>query len=190
MSEGMNYGVQNLVSILDNATHGLQKRTMSAVFAKSYVLHSSDMDEICRIVAFERLSPRLERCASDGSSVNVFDVGRWAAMDMTSGYLFGGDGMTDYFSDTAGRDHFFNKAVGETELKQHKEEAVMAICSKVAKQIDARVVRHDPPAPVVFPKMYYGLQAKGNGGTSIFGSDLLTRCASEMLDHSEFFTIL
>lgn len=102
----VNFRLDNMVGMLDRETHGMQKRLLSKVFSKSYLLESRDWEGFAGVILGERLLPLLDGAAAarekEKRSVNVFPVMEAVGMDFISAYLFGLRRGTKYLCDAVG----------------------------------------------------------------------------------------
>lgn len=82
-------GTPNLVSMLDNKQHAAQRRFLSHVYSKSYLLGSSDFQTLARVIIFERLFPVLDDAARTGQSVDVYELCSAVGAEFMSAYEMG-----------------------------------------------------------------------------------------------------
>ncbi|KAF2724728.1 cytochrome P450 [Polychaeton citri CBS 116435] len=188
-AEFSNYGTPNLVSMLDHKSHSLQKRMITSVYAKSFVLHSDDFLFVRDLVVEQKWLPSIQKIAAAGEPTNVLSLSQWAGADFTTAYLFGSANGTTFLLDEeeGARDKYFTPLTGTTfDSKPYMEDHVMSKCKS------ALAVLGDEPEgsskPVVFSKLYNGLKASSKSGIDpkfVFNDeDILKRCASEMFDHN------
>lgn len=96
-----NYGIPNLVSMVHSRPHSIQKRMMSHVFSKSYVLNSPDLLALSRIILHDRVYPVLEEAARTGSDFDAYRLNLALGADFMNAYLFGTANATDFIRDVA-----------------------------------------------------------------------------------------
>ncbi|KAL8870633.1 MAG: hypothetical protein Q9174_003370 [Haloplaca sp. 1 TL-2023] len=75
--------------MMDHRSHSQAKRIVSSVYTKSYLQNSGDWQTMAGTVVFERLLPIMNEIARKGTAVDVFELAKSAAMDLSSGYIFG-----------------------------------------------------------------------------------------------------
>lgn len=134
----LNYGTENLVSMLAYRPHSVQKRMLSNVYSKSYLQNSPDLQIISSTVVLDRFLPLLEGLARRREPVNVLPLTQAVGMDFTSAYLFGVANGTDFIRDV----DFRNRWLGlyETFKNQHPTERAsgeierwcLSLCEKAA----------------------------------------------------------
>jgi cytochrome P450 len=95
-----NYGVEPMFAMPDRQRHGVRKRIVSNVYAKSTLLGSAAIRGITSVVVEQRLHKRiqsdLKRC---GQGIEVYDVFAAATLDFVSAYVFGILNGTDLLGD-------------------------------------------------------------------------------------------
>jgi hypothetical protein len=85
-----NYGgTPNLVSMLDAKQHATQRRIVSQVYSKSYLLGSVDLQRLVRVLLFDRLLPVLDEAADAGRGVDVFELAYALGVEFTTAYSLG-----------------------------------------------------------------------------------------------------
>jgi cytochrome P450 len=98
-----NYGVEPMFAMPDRHRHGMRKRIVSNVYAKSTLLASPAIRGITRVVVEQRLPKRiqsdLKRCGQDGEGVEFYDIFAAATLDFVSAYVFGVSNATDMLGD-------------------------------------------------------------------------------------------
>ena len=98
-----NYGEPNLISMMDHRSHSQAKRIVSNVYTKSYLQASEDWKKMARMVVFERLLPAVDGFAKKDTAVNILELAKSAAMDLSSGYIFGSAHSMNFLQDVGYR---------------------------------------------------------------------------------------
>jgi hypothetical protein len=78
-----------MFSISKNAPHSIRKRMLSNVYSKSYIMNSTSMTEMTKVLLFDRLLPILASFAKSSAEVDMYSQLSAATMDFTTSYLFG-----------------------------------------------------------------------------------------------------
>ncbi|KAF1822189.1 cytochrome P450 [Dissoconium aciculare CBS 342.82] len=98
-----NYGVEPMFAMPDRKHHGVRKRLVSNVYAKSTLLGSAAIRGITSVVVRHRLRDRIRndmrRCEREGGSVEFYDIFAAAALDFVSAYVFGVTNATNLLED-------------------------------------------------------------------------------------------
>ncbi|KAN0083684.1 Cytochrome P450 [Elaphomyces granulatus] len=185
----LNYGTDNLVSMVDYKTHSVQKRMITNVYSKSYLQNSPDLKMISTTIVFDRLLPLLDKLARTRKEVNVLSFGQAIGMDFTSAYLFGLANGSDFIRDAKSWELWLEKY--ETFKNQHpKERAWGEIekwcfdrCKKAQDSEDSGAEKLSPDGNVnTMPVVYRQLRRSlGKSSRSPQKNQLIV--ASEMLDH-------
>src|SRR6266536_3816136 len=84
-----NYGLPNLVTMMESKPHSVQKRMMANVYSKSYLQKSEDIKVISRVIIHDRLLKGLDQAATRGKDVDVLSLGQALGFDFTSAFLLG-----------------------------------------------------------------------------------------------------
>lgn len=103
----VNFGLRNMVTMLDRETHSVQKRLVSNLYSKSYLHNSPDLRCIANKVLLDKFLPILDSTARGGQPTDIFDLTQALGMDFTSAYIFGSATGTDFLNDEAFRRHWF-----------------------------------------------------------------------------------
>lgn len=176
-----NYGHANLVCILDHRTHFTQKRMLSKLYTKSYLQRSENMANLSKHIILTRLGPLLQRSIHGKDGINVVELFEWTGLDFVTAYLFGLDCGTDFLHDEESRYRYFNgSSKKQGACCTLPEELCMRMCKSVL-AIHSEGKQSNEPEPVVFSTMYNA--ARKACMLQVSDADVLTRCASEMLDH-------
>ena len=174
------YGHRNLVSTLEHRGHSAQKRMFAKLYTKSYLRTSQNMAGLSRRIVFERLGLLLQQYAEKESDVNVVELFEWTGVDFVTAYLFGIEHSTDFLNDREGRERYFQAwSKRQGGLCTDAEEVCMSMCNAVlASRKDEK--RSSNAEPAVFSVLHDRMCAEAQ---QLQPSDVLKRCASEMLDH-------
>ncbi|KAJ5239779.1 hypothetical protein N7468_004398 [Penicillium chermesinum] len=76
----VNFNTENMVGMVHNAPHAHQKRMLSKIYSKSFLLESTDLRMICEV---------RRGAARSGEVLNVLPLFQAVGMDFTSSFLFG-----------------------------------------------------------------------------------------------------
>ncbi|PSS12811.1 hypothetical protein M430DRAFT_124452 [Amorphotheca resinae ATCC 22711] len=196
-AEFMNYGTPNLVSMLDYKSHSTQKRMISHVYSKSYVLNSKDVQTLSSVLLFDRLLPCLQSVASSSTPLEVHALNEALGMDFTSAYLFGLANSTDFIRDIRTRREYMNNirtkmrglygslaATKEQRMKatQEVEAFVLSLC-QAAERSQVPDEKSPTSTPNTQPVVYSELSSHLCKSSSESDKSHLKATASEMLDH-------
>lgn len=181
-----NYGVQNLVCTLDHKTHSQVRRMIAGLYTKSYLQRSSDLDKLSRRIIFDRFLPKLKDYGQQRQDVDVMKMFEWTGVDFITGYIFGTGIGTDFLQDHASRDRYFtewDKARGSPDLedKPITEALYMSMCRAAVSSRNSNEISSGTK-PLVISKMYDEMSSKAKEW-NMSESEIMTRCASEMVDH-------
>ncbi|KAK2871649.1 hypothetical protein FQN49_002972 [Arthroderma sp. PD_2] len=207
----VNYGrYPNLASMLPFKAHSEQKRMVSRVYSKSFILASEDLRVASERLIWERYLPMFEKIALPSSfpsdkdeerlnlgpdrTLNVFPPFQALGMDFMSAYLFGIDNSTDFLRDTNYRDHWLELySTFKTQLPSQRafgevESLCLRICDQVASQLSGKEKAETKLAPgstrpVVYGQLSNGILAQINPNNPSEKADARLRIASEMMDH-------
>jgi hypothetical protein len=86
-SEFANFGIPNLVSILENKPHSVQKRMLSHGYSKSYIRSSIALQELSRVLIVERLLPVPQRAAESAEPFDAYSFNQELGADFMTSYL-------------------------------------------------------------------------------------------------------
>ena len=180
----MNYGAPNLVSMLENRPHSVQKRILSHIYSKSYLQSSPELRTISEVMIFDRLFPVLRSAAQNDTPLNVLELSQALGMDFTSAYLFGLTNGTNFVEDVETRRRWLSlystfkiqstkdRALGEI------EQWCLSMCEAAETFTSSKVSGESPStAPVVYEQLAMGLDE------SSLSQPKNVVIASEMLDH-------
>ncbi|GKZ23416.1 hypothetical protein AbraIFM66951_009699 [Aspergillus brasiliensis] len=173
----MNFHTPNLVGMLENKRHGEQKRLLSGVYAKSYLLRSGDVGVLGREVVVRRLGEYLRGVVANGV-VNVLPVFQAVGMDFTSGFVFGMQGGTRFLEDLTswgvwlGQYESFKRMSREERYMGFVERWCLGLCEGVSSRESEPMTQ-----AVVYDRLKEGLERKKVSG------DVKLAVASEVLDH-------
>ena len=183
-----NFGTPNLVASLDHASHSVQKRMLTRVYAKSYIQHSPVMAQLSADIVGRRLLPVLRlHGGAEGDAVDVMALFQFFGMDFMTAYLFGFGHGTDFLNDRAAREAYFDEWDKIRTLDDPGEKQVTeGMCMKMVEASLARAGAGGPAAddPIVSTQMHTRLQAAAEAGKApLDPTALKKRVASEMFDH-------
>jgi cytochrome P450 len=183
-----NYGTPNMVSMLDAGSHTVQKKMLSGVYAKSSVQNSGDWRLLSKKILNERFLPLIVESAQRGLELDVVSLGQWAGIDLMTAYLFGTACGTNFLRDDTGREEYFEEWMRFRDFDEIGEKKIVeGLCMKLLR--DAVASGGDGPKAgesqaVVAPLLYSRLAEKAKADDlPLWEENLVTRCASEMLDH-------
>ncbi|KAM5442076.1 hypothetical protein MferCBS31731_002905 [Microsporum ferrugineum] len=207
----MNYErYPNLASMLSFKAHSEQKRMVSRVYSKSFILASEDLRVASEQLIWERYLPMFEKIALPSSfpvdseeerlslsrdkTLNVFPPFQALGMDFMTAYLFGIDASTDFLRDTQYRDRWLKLySVFKTQLPKQRafgevESLCLKMCDRVASQISGKEKAEAEPKPgstrpVVYGQLSNGILSQINPNNDVEKADARLRIASEMMDH-------
>ncbi|KYG43809.1 hypothetical protein M433DRAFT_542149 [Acidomyces richmondensis BFW] len=180
------YGVQNLVCTLDHHTHSQVRRTIAGLYTKSYLQRSSDMEILSRRIIFDRFLPKLREFHSHEQNVNVMKLFQWTGVDFITSYIFGTGIGTDFLQDRASREYYFaewdrEKLSSGATYKPITERFFLNMCkAAISSHIGNKTGVETQP--LVISKMYKEMLLRAKEW-NMSENDVLTRCASEMVDH-------
>ena len=189
--EFMNYNSPNLVSLLGNKPHSLQKRMLSHVYSKSYIQNSIDLQVLSGVLLFERLFPILQAAAQDEKPLNMYSLNQALGLDFMSAYLFGISNSTDFIRNVSARDKYTEKWRTKTRDLPGKEKAVKelesyVLCLCIA--AEAQISKKEMPTtvPSTQPIVYAQLSSKICDNSPLSepkARSAVTAVASEMFDN-------
>lgn len=182
VQEFMNYGTPNLVSMLGNKEHGMQKRMLSHVYSKSYIQNSEDVRKIAEGLV-ERLLSVLNN--EEEKDFDAYGINQAIGADFMSAYLFGLGNATDFMTDIEARRTItreyrtkFKRLPGEEQATAIVERFVMGLCQAAARTIEKEELSETGTRPVVYSQLSSQLAKPMSPSES---KDLII--ASEMFDH-------
>ena len=183
-----NFGVPNLVSMVDHKPHSIQKRMISNLYANSNIQRSQDIDELSRKIVFDRFLPMIQESAKRTEDVDVFKLFQYFGTDFMSAFSFGTAHYTDFLRDEQTRKQYFSewdaiRFSDDLSNKNFMESVVMKLCKEVL-AAESRGEAKSGTHPIAFLRLYSQMteMAKAEGLT-LSQEDIIRRCASEMLDH-------
>jgi cytochrome P450 len=178
--EFMNYGTPNLVSMLQNRPHSVQKRMISHVYSKSYIQNSTDLRTIARVLLFESMFPALQPAAEGDAPVDAYGLSQALGSDFVTAFLFGLGNCTNFIQDTVARkkfmDNFWAKkdGVDATRATDELEAYILSLC----RAADGATEKPSPSQPVVHAQLSSQLSK-----SSLPPQQKELVVASEMMDH-------
>jgi unspecific monooxygenase len=94
-----NYDLEPMFAMPDRQRHGVRKRIVSNVYAKSTLLGSAAIRGVTSVVVEQRLWKRIQsdmkRCGQVDEGVEFYDIFAAATLDFVSAYVFGISNATD-----------------------------------------------------------------------------------------------
>ncbi|KAE8449039.1 hypothetical protein EG329_008627 [Mollisiaceae sp. DMI_Dod_QoI] len=180
LEEFTNYhGTVNLVSMLGNKEHGMQKRMISHVYSNSYIQSSTDVRKLSEILV-ERLLNVLKE--DEGKEFDAYGMNQSIGADFMSGYIFGSGNATNFMRDPQMRKRFmdgwkakFKHLPDEEEQTEMIESFVMDMCRGAAK------TKEEGFESETHPVVYSQFSSKLSNSASPPANKDLT-LASEMFD--------
>jgi cytochrome P450 len=178
--EFMNYGTPNLVSMLQNRPHSVQKRMISHVYSKSYIQNSTDLRTVAKVLLFESMVPALQPAAEGGAPVDAYGLSQALGSDFVTAFLFGVGNCTNFIRDTVARKKFMDKFWAKkdrrdtTRAREELEEYVLSLC----RAAEGTTGKPSASQPVVHAQLSSQLSKSSLPPQR---KDLVV--ASEMLDH-------
>ncbi|KAL8891564.1 MAG: hypothetical protein Q9215_001428 [Flavoplaca cf. flavocitrina] len=198
-----NYGEPNLITMMDRTSHARLKRVVAGVYSKSYLQHSEDLRGVARVVVGGRLLSVIRSYAEKDTAMNVLELAKAAAMDLTSGYIFGSKVGTNFLGDVGYRRRWL-QAFGVFQTQSRRERAwgeIERFCVDMCEAAEASLhepTRGDDKAttkkddagyntkPVVYEQLSQRIGSSSSDGNKSVGGLETTKTeaiASELLDH-------
>ncbi|KAE9372550.1 putative cytochrome P450 monooxygenase [Stipitochalara longipes BDJ] len=178
--EFMNYGTPNLVSMLQNRPHSVQKRMISHVYSKSYLQNSVDLQALSKVLLFERMFPALQSAAQDDKVVDAYGLSQALGADFVTAFLFGIDNGTDFIRDILARKKFMTNywAKKDGMDKKRATEEVEAHILSLCRGAETLLENLPTTRPVV-----HGQLSSQLSKSSVPPQQRELVVASEMMDH-------
>jgi cytochrome P450 len=132
--EFINYGTPNLVSMVQNRPHSIQKRMISHVYSKSSIQNSVDLQKLSKILLFERMFPTLQLAARGDKAFDAYGFSQALGADFITAFLFGIDNGTDFIRDINARNKFMTSywakkdGVDTKRMIEELEAHVLSLC--------------------------------------------------------------
>ncbi|MCJ1230223.1 hypothetical protein MMC12_006895 [Toensbergia leucococca] len=181
----MNYGIPNLVSMMENKPHSIQKRMMSNVYSKSFLQASPDVRAFSNSIIFNRFLPVVQQAAQSDSPSNVFDLMQALGMDFTSAYLFGSSNGSNFLLNVDFRRQWLDTY--KVFVKQRPEDRANGLiekwCYSLCEAADAMIKSEKPASSTSTKAIVYGQLSKGLEVIVPSLQSKIATAASEMLDH-------
>lgn len=184
-SEFANLGVPNLVSMLENKPHSVQKRMLSHVYSKSYIQNSIDLQELSRVLLVERLLPILQQAAEGEEPFDAYSLNQALGADFMTSYLFGVGNSTDFISNVKVRKetmrNFRTKTrglLGKEKASRELDAFILSLCES-ARTSPQKSLSGASSRPVVYSQ----LSSRLSKSESPLPNPTNLAVASEMLDH-------
>ncbi|KUJ13771.1 putative cytochrome P450 monooxygenase [Mollisia scopiformis] len=183
VQEFTNYGTVNLVSMLGNREHGMQKRMISHVYSKSYIQNSGDGKRAWEILVGRLLEVLYK---AEGAAFDAYGLNQGIGADFMSAYLFGLENATDFMRDTETRTRIsqcyrkkFKRLPGEAGATETVESFVLDLCRAAARTTERDIDSETGTSPVVYAQLSSQM-SKRFSTPSPENKELLV--ASEMFD--------
>lgn len=191
-------GAPNLVTLLGGKRHAAQRKMITNVYSKSYILGSEDFHKLSRIILEERLFPLIDKAARKGEAVDVFELGGAVSVEFISAYELGIENGYDFLGDDKAafrKKHIDDgmKRASKLDQKATKrlENEFMEMCWKTEDVVARReadsketgaAAGGETTYPVVFAQMRNAILQKGE---DLSKKELLRLVACEIFDHLE-----
>lgn len=178
----INFGTDNLVTMLHNKDHSERKRILSKIYSKSYLQASPDLEKISSIILSDGLLPLLDNLAQNGTPTNILPLFQAVGMDFTSAYIFGTRNATDFLHNLPGWEEWlvryeeFKYQAPKARAAGFLESWCLSLCDTPQKHGGAGY-RKVATSPVVYTQLYQGLEK------TLDPQSRKLAVASEMLDH-------
>ncbi|KAI5300009.1 Pyridoxine 4-dehydrogenase [Ascosphaera pollenicola] len=91
-----NYGVENMFSYGDKASHTAHRRALGNVYAKSTLHSSQDIPQYAERLIKSRLLPFIQSSMAESGRVNVIPLFLAFATDFVSSYIFGSENTAEF----------------------------------------------------------------------------------------------
>lgn len=137
-SEFANFGIPNLVLILENKPHSVQKRMLSHVYSKSYIRSSIALQELSRVLIVERLLPVPQRAAKSAEPFDAYSLNQALGADFMTSYLSGVGNSTEFICNVKVRketmQNFQTKTrgfLGKEEASRELDVPILSLCESV-----------------------------------------------------------
>lgn len=195
----VNFGKQNMVSMLEHKRHSVQKRMVSNLYSKSYLQSSEDLQTVSNDVVLKRFLPIMKSVADNGFEMDVLDFLQAVGMDFTSAYLFGLSNGTDFMNDVKYRQYWINDYQKfKTQLPAERaggevERSCLAMCEAAERFMNNSNTNSEKPTndpnhpptthPVVYSRLHTSLSTLHSQHTKPSPRTTTLTAASEMLDH-------
>jgi cytochrome P450 len=192
-------GTPNLGTMLGGKEHSMQRRMLTNVFSKSYILNSPDFHALSRIIISQRLYPLLDAAVRKSEAVDVFDIGTALGVEFMSAYEFGIGRCYDFLADDMvgeRRRHSQDGITRVRELPGH-EEATKRLENEFAEMVEKteaflasdlrdREARAESGKETTYPVVYAQMRdAMLQKGTEVSHQDVVRRVTCELFDDLE-----
>ncbi|KAL8790431.1 MAG: hypothetical protein Q9213_000583 [Squamulea squamosa] len=179
----VNYGMRNLVTMLDHRPHSVRKRYISNLYSKSFLHKSDDLRSVADSLILGRFLPTMDASICGNRTIDVFDLLQGLGMDFTTAYLFGSANGTRFLEDKVYRHHWlatyavFCRQSPQERANGEIEQWCMSMCKATEDSMKSEKTETGTQ-PVVYSKLFECLQANGADPQQISSV-----AASEALDH-------
>jgi hypothetical protein len=178
--EFMNYGIPNLVSMLQSKPHSVRKRMISNVYSKSSIQNSADLQTLSKVLLFESMFPPLQSAAQEDAAVDAYGLSQALGSDFVTAFLLGIENCTNFVRDLPARRKFMANYCAKkdgVDVKRATDELeahVLSLC-RAAETLPGN-------SPVSRPVVHAQLSSQLSK-SSIPPQQKELLVASEMLDH-------
>ncbi|KAL8869449.1 MAG: hypothetical protein Q9174_004263 [Haloplaca sp. 1 TL-2023] len=117
-----NYGALNTFSTLTSKPHSIRKRMLSNIYSKSVIQSSTDIQELTRLILFDRLFPVLNAAASDNSPIDVMDLNDGITLDFITAHELGSSNSSNFIQDAETRHRFLKWFNGRNDFALWEQE--------------------------------------------------------------------
>lgn len=186
--EFQNYQTPNLVSMLHNKPHGVQKRMMSGVYSKSYVQNSEDLKRLCWEIVFERFFPVIGEAARKGLDFDAYGMNKALGSDLMSAFLWGTGSATDFIRNIPERNKFmenlkrkFRHLPGHEKATQELEDYILTLCQSAEDPSKQSSENSPSTKPIVYSALASRL-SESKEPSPLTTSSPMVIAASEMFD--------
>jgi len=189
----VNYGTQNIVSMLDYKPHSTQKRMLANIYSKSYLQSSEDLQTASTQLTYGRLLPIMTGMANRKVQLDVLDFFQGVFMDSMTAYLFGLSNATNFMDMVSYRRYWladyknFKNQMPLERAGGEVEKLCFSLCEKAEMFLHSE---KDPEAakesvetyPVAYGRLTQSLREAASQSEKPDSKVIMTKVASEMLD--------
>ncbi|KAL8959552.1 MAG: hypothetical protein Q9183_005610 [Haloplaca sp. 2 TL-2023] len=111
-----------MFSTLTSKPHSVRKRMLSNIYSKSVLQSSNEVQELTRLILFDRLLPVLDAAACNSSPLDVMDLDDGITMDFITAHELGSCNSSNFVQDTETRQRFRGWYNGRTEYSFWQQE--------------------------------------------------------------------
>ena len=114
--------VLNTFSTLNSKPHSVRKRMLSNIYSKSVIQSSNEVQELTRLILFDRLFPVLDAAASNSSPLDAMDLADGITMDFITAHELGSSNSSNFIQDAETRQRFRSWFNGRTDFSFWEQE--------------------------------------------------------------------